>query len=215
VFALSQNDYVVDPCGTCGAPVGLRIGWPDEKPEPSGCELCGATCNWPGERARDKIATCYDCLRGGRAGIGHETELGSVDLGHALRGLTHFARPEIARREGLETTVLQTYGDGSQSIGVRLPRDLLIEMSRTPRHMALQREYWPYHCKGFMAYLGRWQQAEFDKQSPGQGREWFGAHISPEEPWEDMWEWLEGDVGRSYVYQCQSCGRHRVFVDSD
>lgn len=215
VFTLIQNDYVVDPCGKCGSPVALRIGWPDEKPEPSSCERCGAICNWPEGRARDQIATCYECLRGGRAGIGHETELGLVDLGHALRGLTYSARTTIADREALETIVLKTYDDGSQSMGVLLPRDLLIELTRTPRHIVLQREYWPYHCKGFMAYLGRWRQEDFDKQSPGHGRAWFGEHMPPEDPWEDMWEWLEGDIGWSYVYQCQSCGLHRVFVDSD
>ena len=147
--------------------------------------------------------------------MAHETELGDVDLGHALRGLTYSCRPEVARREGVETTVLKTYGDGSQSIGVRLPPDLLLEMVRTPRHAALQREYWPYHCQGFMAYLGRWQQEDFEKQSPGRGREWFGEHMAPEEPWEDMWEWLEGGIGWSYVYRCLPCGWHRVFVDSD
>ena len=90
-----------------------------------------------------------------------------------------------------------------------------MEMMRTPRHMALQREYWPYHCKGFMAYLGHWKQKDFHRQSPGSGKKWFGAHMPPGEAWEDMWEWLEGDVGLSYVFQCQKCGEYRVFVDSD
>lgn len=215
VFALSQNDHILEPCGRCGASVALRLGWPDENPEPSVCERCSFHCDWPTGRPRDTLAVCYECLRGGRAGIAHETEVGDVDLGHALHGLTSGASEEIARREGLETTVLKTYDDGSQSIGMRIPRDLLLEMVRTPRHEALQREYWPYHCKGFMAFLGRWGQEDFENQSPGSGREWFGEHMSADDPWEEMWEWLVGDVGWSYVYQCQSCGRHRVYVDSD
>jgi uncharacterized protein CbrC (UPF0167 family) len=215
VFALNQNDHIVNSCNSCGEPVGLRIGWVDEEPESSCCERCGATCNWPSEHTRDTVVVCYECLRGGRAGIAHETELGSVDLAHALRGLIGFGRPEIARRDALKTIVLETdEEDGSQIIGIHLPRDLLIELIRTPRHQTLQREYWPYHCKGFMAYLGRWQQEDFEKQSPGRGREWFREHMSPDRGWQDMWEWLRTNIGWSYVYQCECCGLHRVFVDS-
>jgi uncharacterized protein CbrC (UPF0167 family) len=215
LFRLRDRDYLIDPCEKCGEHVGLRIGWPDEKPEPSTCRICGTIIFWPNQRPRDVVAVCYQCLRAGRVAVAHETEVGNIDLAHALHGLTYFAPPEIASRHGLETAVLETYADGSQSIGVRLSKDLLSEMLRTPRHMALQREYWPFHCHGFMAYLGRWQLEDFEKQSPGRGREWFGEHMGPDEPWEDMWEWLPADIGWSYVFQCQTCGRHRVFVDSD
>ena len=89
-------------------------------------------------------------------------------------------------------------------------------MTRTPRHIALQREYWPYHCKGFLTYLGRWSQEDFDKQSPGCGREWFGnPYAAQQRSWEgNSREWLEGDLGWSYIYRCQAFSEHRGFVDS-
>jgi Uncharacterised protein family (UPF0167) len=214
-FRLSQNDFLLDPCAQCGELGGLRIGWPDEKPEATRCGRCAALRDWPTHRNRENIAVCYGCLRGGRAGIAHETEVGDLDLAHAVLGLANRGRPEVAQRHKLETTVLETYSDGSQTIGVRLPKALLMEMLRTPRHIALQREYWPFHCNGFMTYLGRWQQDDFENQAPGRGRDWFGEHMAPEEPWEDMWEWLPEEVGLSYVYQCQVCAQYRVFVDCD
>lgn len=215
LFGLDSNDYLLDPCPACGDLVGLSLASSDESAEPSICVRCSTRSYWPQTRPRDVVAVCYECLRAGRAAIAHETEVGDIDLLHAWQGLARFGRPETARREGLATTVLETYADGTQSIGVRLPQDLLFELLRTPRHQALQREYWPYHCGGFTAYLGRWQQEDFEHQAPGRGREWFGERVAPGEPWEDMWEWLPGDVGWSCVYQCQACARHRVFVDSD
>lgn len=228
VFGLTPGDWVVDPCGKCGQPVGLLHSWPDEPPEPTTCERCGAINlwpadyprYWPSDRPQDATAVCYGCLRSGRVAIDHETELGNINFAYAGRELICHGRPEIARREGLRTTVLQTYPDGSHEVGVHLGADLVFEMLRTPRHRALQREYWPYHCRNFMAFLGSWTRADFDQQSPGRGREWFGRHMDPGEAWEDMWEWLPADgnpwydIGVSYVYQCQTCRLHRVFVDS-
>src|SRR5712692_8638274 len=67
LFELSQNDFVVDPCTKCGEPLGLQLGWPNEKPVPSTCERCSTISHWPKDRPREGIAVCYECLRGGKA----------------------------------------------------------------------------------------------------------------------------------------------------
>lgn len=136
----------------------------------------------------------------------------------ALRGLASLSDEDFAREQKLVTTVLETYEDGSQSVGVEWPQAQLFELLRTPEHKNLQREYWPLHCDGFMAYVGRWEPGDFNDQAEdGDGREWFAKHLSPDraDEWEDMWDWLEGGIAWSCVYQCQKCGMHRVYVDAD
>jgi uncharacterized protein CbrC (UPF0167 family) len=88
-------------------------------------------------------------------------------------------------------------------------------MLRTPAHRQLQREYWPYHCRDFMTYLGEWHQEDFEQLSPGSGFNWFGRAMGHIEGWEDMWDWLPSGLGRSYVYTCLRCGEYKVYVDSD
>ena len=149
--------------------------------------------------------------------VAHETSLGDVDFAHTLRGMLNFGREGRAKAIGLETSVLETYDDDSQRFGVHLPVELLHEMHRTPRYAALQREYWPYHCGAFMAFVGRWQQEDFERVSGGRGLEWFLEHFDGNygDYGEDAWEWLPDGIGWSYVHKCLACGLHRVFVDSD
>lgn len=214
LFGVNRNDHVTWPCPGCSDLTAVKVGWLNEAPVPSTCNRCAGVVHWPADLPRDNASICYRCLRAGRAAMDHETEMGSIDLPHALRGVTYLARRKPAQREGLAIAVLETHADGSESIGVQLEPELLQEMLRTPRHAGLQGEYWPYHCRSFMAYLGRWQQEDFEQAAPGRGRQWFGEHMD-DDAWEDMWEWLPTNVGWSYVFQCQACGRHRVFVDSD
>jgi uncharacterized protein CbrC (UPF0167 family) len=214
LFGLGLRDYIIRPCTSCHAPVGLRLGWPDEPPVPTECAKCGISNPWPSELARDTLPVCYDCIRDGRVAISHETRLGHVDFAHTLRGMLQFGREHQAKAEGLQTTVLETYDDGSHRVGVHLPVELLHEMHRTPCYSKLQREYWPYHCGGFMAFVGRWQQEDFERVSGGRGLEWFIKH-GVDDLGEDEWEWLPGGLGWSYVHKCLKCGLHRIFVDSD
>ena len=110
--------------------------------------------------------------------------------------------------------MLKTYDDGSQEIGVHLPVEVLLEMHRTPRYANLQREYWAYHCDGFMAFVGRWEQEDFERVSGGDGLAWLTRHAAYDQG-EDEWDWLAGGVGWSYVHRCLKCGLHRIVVDSD
>lgn len=214
LFGLAQNDYIMQPCAACRAPVGLRLGWPDEPPVPTHCPKCRKLNQWPSELRRDRLPVCYDCIRTERVAIAHGTSLGHVDFAHTLRGMLDFGKENRAKALGLQASVLETYDDDSHRFGVHLPVELLHEMHRTPRYACLQREYWPYHCGAFMAFVGRWQQEDFERVSGGRGQEWFIQH-GVDDCGEDEWEWLPGGLGWSYVHKCLGCGLHRVFVDSD
>jgi uncharacterized protein CbrC (UPF0167 family) len=218
-FPFADHDCVVRPCISCAQPIGLRRGWAERPSEPTICPACGVANPWPADLPDTFPASvCYACLRSGRVAIAHETEAFDVEYPLALHGLARLRNEEFARNRGLVTTILETYDDGSVSTGVELPQSLLFELLRTPAHHALQREYWPYHCDGLMAYVGRWEPNDFDQHAEGgYGREWFAKNLTPDraDEWEDMWEWLEGGIAWSCVYQCQRCGIHRVYVDAD
>ena len=216
LFGLRLNDYVIRACTSCEAAIGLRMGWWDEPPVATDCPKCAVPNPWPSELPRDPLTVCYECIVAGRVAIAHETEIGFIDYALSLLGMVKSSdrRRADAEARGLHTTVLKTYDDGSQSIGVHLPAQLLQEMHRTPRYSCLQREYWPYHCGEFMAFVGRWQQEDFERISNGRGLPWFIEHFAGDYG-EDAWEWLPTGVGWSYVHKCLKCGVHRVFVDSD
>ena len=217
LFGLRLKDYIIRPCVACDAPLGLRLGWWDKPPVPTGCLKCGTSNPWPAELPRDPLRVCYDCIQSGQVAIGHETPLGSIDFAQTLRGMLWLGSKERADEEGLRTTVVKNDGTlpfGSHWTGVHLPTELLLEMHRTPRYSALQREYWPFHCGGFMAFVGRWQQEDFERISRGNGLAWF-TEYGANGIGEDEWDWLPSGIGWSYVHKCLKCGVHRVFVDSD
>jgi uncharacterized protein CbrC (UPF0167 family) len=120
----------------------------------------------------------------------------------------------VPNEHGFETSVLETFSDGSQTIGIHLPQDLLDDLMRTPRHPTLQDEHWTYHCGGWMVYLGRWEMQDFERQAPGRAREWFIERFDDPTDGEMYWEWLEGDMGWSCVFGCPRCGTYKVFYDA-
>jgi uncharacterized protein CbrC (UPF0167 family) len=190
----------------------------DDAGEVTRCESCDRLGEWPEQwpRERDEIV-CYDCLRAGRAGISHTTGLGDVWPPTAIRGMTRAGNGDEpkAEKHGFKTTVLETYHDGSFTLGIHLPQDLLDELMRTPDHPALQNEYWPFHCGGWMHYLGKWWPEDFERRAPGRGVEWLTEHVEDREMGEEYWSWLESGIAWSCVYTCPRCGVHKVYVDSD
>jgi uncharacterized protein CbrC (UPF0167 family) len=218
LFGLRLNDYLIRPCSSCRASMGLRMGWWDQPPVATDCPACGVPNPWPDGLPRDPLRACYKCIRRGKVAVAHETELGMLEYPLSARGLVRGGKYKRAELEGMgfRTTVLETYDDGSQSVAARLPPELLAEMHRTPRYLNLQREYWPWHCGQYMAFVGHWRQDDFHRVAGGHGKgeAWFHAHGA--HPFEyDQWEWIEHGIGMSYVHECLKCGLRRVYVDSD
>lgn len=217
-FPFADHDCLIRPCARCANPVGVRRGWIQRPPELTSCEHCGLSNPWPSDLSDSgPWSVCYTCLRAGCVAIHHQTEAFDVEYRLAARGLARLREREFARRLNVETTVLETFDDGSQSLGIPLPTALLFELLRTPCHQALQSEYWPWHCGGLMVYVGRWEPEDFNRHAGGEGFTFFAQALPADraEEAEDMWSWLENYIAWSCVYQCPRCKTHRVYVDAD
>lgn len=213
-FCLSV-DSLIAPCPSCGNP----RAWPvDDAKEVTRCQSCERQAQWPSDWPweREEIRVCAECLRAGHGAISHGTDLGIVHPSVSLKGMLRSSKYNLpaAKAAGLETSVLMTYGDGSQSIGVHLPQAMLDDLMRTPRHPTLQNEHWTFHCGGWMVYVGKWEIQDFERQSPGRAYEWFADHFSDPDDAEMYWDWIKSDMGWSCVFVCPRCGQHKVFYDT-
>lgn len=214
LFDIGLNDYLVQPCRECRSPVGHRIGWSEEVPGIAKCPRCKTHNRWPARLPRS-FSVCYECLHAGKVAVSHEFEGGHVEYGLTIQKLARVHSGRDARAHGFQTKILKRYGDGSRSYGAYFPVAALMELHRTPRYMAMQREYWPFHCGHFMTFLGNWDQDDFNRAFDGEGFALFRRWASWPEMAEDWWDWLEGGVGVSYVHHCEGCKSYRIFVDSD
>jgi uncharacterized protein CbrC (UPF0167 family) len=208
--------HLLAACPSCGATKAYNV---DDAGEVTRCKACDRLGNWPDQwpRDHDEIRVCDDCLLAGRAAVGHETGLGYLSPPLALRGLMNADEGDERKAEalGFTTTVLERFDDGSYCLGIHVPQHLLDELMRTPAPPALQREYWPFHCGGWMQYLGNWQPDDFERQAPGRAVEWLGEHIDDRGMAQDYMSWLGSDLAWSCVYACPRCGTHKVYVDAD
>jgi hypothetical protein len=81
-FALGIGDDIVLSCSACHATTAL-----DTHSRADGtCSGCGTILPFP--EAAEKVYTCFDCLRAGRAAFTQDTELGMVRWEDAQLGLT-------------------------------------------------------------------------------------------------------------------------------
>ena len=205
---------LVAPCPSCQKPRTWEV---EQANEITRCEWCERQAEWPEEWPweSDEVRVCVDCLRAGHAAVLHSTDFVVIHPPYAIKGMTWGSSSDVGRAEanGFATTVLETYGDGSQSIGIHLPKALIDDLMRTPTHPSLQDEHWTFHCGGWMVYLGKWEVQDFERQAPGRAYEWFAEHFHHPEDAEMVWEWALGDMGWSCVFVCPRCGMHKVFYD--
>ncbi len=208
--------HLLAPCPSCGATKAYNTG---DAGEVTRCESCDRLGEWPDQwpRERDEIRVCYECLRSGHAGIAHRTALGTIWPPYVIRGMisAHGGDEAKAAELGFKTTVLESYDDGSYRLGIHVPQHLLDELMRTPCHPSMQDEYWPFHCGGWMVYVGMWRPKDFERRAPGHGVDWLRKHCDDPEMAEEYWSWLESDIARSCVYACPRCGLHKAWVDAD
>ncbi len=172
------------------------------------CFLCGlvgpcfeldrAICPELPSAARKGKAACIACLRAGRFGFWHRTDIGT--LGEKGRV------DEQGRR-------------------LRLPkgfaRQALVDLRRTPQIACNQEELWLTHCDDFMAYQGVWNPSDFySHAADGNGRELFLQMTDHgRELWDDCWldktQPLTTWYATYYTFKCLHCGRLRGTWDTD
>jgi len=188
-------DLIIDcpSCGTCNA-----LDASDR--QSTECRSCGLPVPFPLNDG-DEIRCCYDCLRSGKAAYTQDTVLGMITWEHAQSGVTHGV-PGVLKRDDFEVV---PSGAGEGWTCVRVPTELLLELTRTPTYSTIQGERWQFCCRRPMIYLGSWSRDEFTRRAPdGDGKAFFTKIV--QNPVEGLWEDRLHDITGVYVFRCGDCG---------
>ena len=204
-FNLGIGTALVIPCPSCATENGLDV----HDKAAIVCRECGVSIPFPDDVAKRKEPkTCYECLRAGKAAITKDTEFGMVSWDQAFSGITNGV-PGL-RQNQFETVVIDA---DDEWVGVRLPREIMYELIRTPNYGTWQGECWLFCCCYPMTFVGEWQQEEFNLRAPdGDGQNLYYSVVEdvPEETWDDLGHGLS-----VYVFECKTCCKLRAHCDSD
>ncbi len=98
-----------------------------------------------------------------------------------------------------------------------LPREWLIELTRTPTYSTTQGESWLFHCTRPMVYVGEWGKAEFNAHAPnGDGEALFTDALLG---WDagELWRMMRENRLHSeisiYMFHCPVCQKYRGHWD--
>ncbi|WP_165797430.1 CbrC family protein [Solimonas fluminis] len=160
----------------------------------------------PFPKAEGNITTCYSCLRQGRAAIGKDSAFGMISWQQAMEGVTHGA-PE------LEAQGYELIDKGDDWYGVRLPKELMLELLRTPSYVTWQGDVWQFCCGAPMSFIGEWSKADFNNAAQdGAGRALFAQVMSEDA----LMVWDRNDLGEGsycYVFRCPGCKALKAHMD--
>lgn len=125
------------------------------------CSLCGQPSRCfdltnlavPGQAERQGKIGCYDCLRRGRFGFNHDTEVGMI----TEDGLVAYFEPsDEPRHVFVVASDGEAVAEGMQLISLPQPKisaEAAAELRRTPSFSTWQDIPWAVHCGDFMAYV--------------------------------------------------------------
>lgn len=204
-FKLRIGSALIVPCPACAAENGLEVS----DKSAVNCRQCDVPISPPEPILREadpKI--CYACLRAGKAALTKDTEYGMVSWEQGFSGVTH-GLPGL-KTEQFEIVPMSEDG---KWLGVRLPREAIWELLRTPTYNTWQGETWLFCCKSPMTFKGEWTQDQFRQHdSYGDGEELLISAVSdlPEQGWEAV-----GHGICVYMFECQQCRRFRGHWDCD
>lgn len=117
----------------------------------------------------------------------------------AVDGVTH-GRPGLSRAD------FEMVPAEDDWAGARLPREMMLELLRTPTYVSLQGEQWQFCCGRPMVFLGAWSREEFARRAPdGDGRRLFDSIVQDVVP--GLWEDALHDETGVYVFRCPKCER--------
>lgn len=155
---------------------------------------------------------CYACLRADASNEGRDTELGMVRREDAERGLTYgvpLADPaELAGWELVPHEVDPQFPD-ERWYSVRVARDELLELLRTPEFVTWQGARWLFCCKKACVFLGDWPPALTNVDEVAKA---FG--MTPDDA-DDLVGEIEGGHVSTYAFECRVCKRLRAYMDRD
>jgi uncharacterized protein CbrC (UPF0167 family) len=194
-FELDIGCALMATCPSCGTENGLDASNRDS----SSCRSCGHQILFPEIEDSSPIHICYPCLRSGKGAITSDTVLGMVSWEQAQEGLTHGVPGEII-------TEFELVEDEEGWHRARVEKAHLYELLRTPNYSTIQGEQWQFCCKAPMVFVGRWDQARFEREAAGiPGKQLFAETVKGIV--EGLWEDELHDITGVYVFRCQTCNK--------
>ena len=163
-------------------------------------------------------AGCLACLKAGRFGFFHITEIGYLDEG----GLTWYGdeEPDVSARafivdsNGTAAPVPTTI-DSSARVTVK--SEAVDELRRTPAFPTWNEVAWLVHCSDFMVYLGTWQPP--DVRAAAAARHQRACELFTEMT-DTAGDGIWSDDGQEWsfafhAFRCDSCSALRGAIDVD
>ena len=170
------------------------------------CGKCGTRLMERGSSGEHPVV-CYSCLRAGRASITKDTEFGMVTYEEAQKGITHGL-------PGLATTMFPTLPNDDGWVRVRIPKEHLKELIRTPGYASWQGDVWLFCCQAPMTFIGEWKAVDFQKRARGgDALKLAKSMVSMDES--RYWNEVFPDQQHFYVFRCKRCGKLRAHLDMD
>ncbi len=148
-FKLDIGADIIVSCPKCSNKVALDADYQRD----TKCNSCGEEIKFPNFDNNKNIVVCYECLRKGYAALTKDTELGMITHETAMSGITHGV-------PGLNRPEFETVSLDDDWVGVKLSKDIMFELLRTPGYHSWQGEQWLFCCNYPMTYLGEWTMAD-------------------------------------------------------
>jgi uncharacterized protein CbrC (UPF0167 family) len=188
-------------CSSCGAENGLDAN----DRESAACHSCDCQVKFPEIDESLPIYICYSCLRSGRGAITSDTELGVISWEQAPEGLTHGIPGQL-------TTNFELVESEGGWYRARVDKVHLYELLRTPNYSTIQGERWKFCCEAPMVFVGRWDQARFEKEATAiSGKQLFEETV--QNIVDGLWEDELHDITGVYVFRCGHCNRMAAHWD--
>jgi uncharacterized protein CbrC (UPF0167 family) len=152
---------------------------------------------------------CYACLRADKCSAVVGTEFGMVRREDAERGLTHGIPAgliDLAGYEVVEHPIDPQFPEEAW-VSVRIDREELLELLRTPSFHSWQDDTWLFCCKKPCIFLG---DLPDDLRSEEHIAELFVSEDS-----EELLARIERGSVCTYAFRCRVCHRVRAYYDMD
>jgi uncharacterized protein CbrC (UPF0167 family) len=207
-LALGVGAYVIYRCTMCEQSFAVGAAGHDRRVKT--CPRCGMAED--GYRLGDDPATCYPCLRSGRAALTKDTEFGMVTWSDAVQGRTHGVPGLTRTQPGF--SLADPHPDGW--VAVNIPPLVLLELVRTPTYRTYQGEEWLFCCATTMLYGGSWTKSDFAHHAPADPEAVLIEVFEGAQPW--MWNQVPDDPQHDtgwgfYAFRCELCNRIRGHFD--
>lgn len=202
-FRLGVGGYVKMRCPKCTGELYLQPV--ADRFRAKTCFHCGAPA--PGPIAdKDNPFVSYDALRAGQAIFTKDTSYGMISWEQLLSGWTNGV-PD-GDFSGIKT---KTTDDGWTQ--VKLPSDVIEELTRTPNFSSWQGDIWLFNGVRPLVYAGEWTRQDFISRTPAgiSPRDYFISVIDGADS--KLWDHVENIC--CYVFRDPLTGNYAGYFDMD